>query len=46
MELLGLILQLVMAKIGHSFSELAPKGPLYMRMLTEAERQAGSSVDP
>jgi hypothetical protein len=28
MELLGLNLQLVMAKTGHSPSELAPKGPL------------------
>jgi hypothetical protein len=36
MELLGLILQLVMAKTGHSPSELAPKGPLWIRMLTEA----------
>jgi hypothetical protein len=33
MELLGLILQLVMAKTGHSPSGLAPKG----QMLTEAE---------
>jgi hypothetical protein len=28
MELLGSILQLIMAKTGHSPSELAPKGPL------------------
>jgi hypothetical protein len=38
MELLGLILQLVMAKTGHSPNELAPKGPLLIRMLTEAEQ--------
>jgi hypothetical protein len=37
MELLGLILQLIMAKTDHSPSELARKGPLWIRMLTEAE---------
>jgi hypothetical protein len=39
MELLGLILQLVMAKPGHSSSELAPnRRPLLIRLLTEAEQ--------
>jgi hypothetical protein len=38
MELLGLTLQLVMAKPGHSPSELAPNGPLQIQMLTEAEQ--------
>jgi hypothetical protein len=38
MELLGLILQPVVAKTGHSPSELAPKGPQKIRKLTEAEQ--------
>jgi len=38
MELLALILRLVVAKTSHSPSELAPKGPLYIRKPTEAEQ--------
>jgi hypothetical protein len=37
MELLGLILRLVAARMGYTPNELAPKGPLQIRMLTEAE---------
>jgi hypothetical protein len=38
MELLGLILQPVMAKTGHSPTELAHKGSQKIRKLTEAEQ--------
>jgi hypothetical protein len=38
MELLGLMLRLPVAKTGHSPNELARKGPLWLRMLTEAEQ--------
>jgi hypothetical protein len=37
MELLGLILRLAVAKTDHNPNELAPEGPVQIRMLTEAE---------